>query len=174
MCKLFKLWLSLSFKTVCYEDCFPENAECILEYSKCVPLPYGRPQESSLIRSKLVCPDGTTCCLMMSSSHRCCLQAANRSDRDQYVIINWENIDSQMVYNFQKQSTNNLNTLYDYSSVMHYGSTAFSTNGRETITPIPNPNVQIGQRQGMSTTDILRIKKLYGCCEYDLLYNMEC
>ncbi|XP_041931060.1 hatching enzyme 1.2-like [Alosa sapidissima] len=87
----------------------------------------------------------------------------NRSDRDQYVIINWENIDSQMVYNFQKQSTNNLNTPYDYSSVMHYGSTAFSTNGRETITPIPNPNVQIGQRQGMSTTDILRIKKLYGC-----------
>ncbi|KAG5266434.1 hypothetical protein AALO_G00232020 [Alosa alosa] len=34
MCKLFKLCLSLSFKTVCYEDCFPENAECILEYSK--------------------------------------------------------------------------------------------------------------------------------------------
>ncbi|KAG5276500.1 hypothetical protein AALO_G00132770 [Alosa alosa] len=86
MCKLFKLCLSLSFKlilvsfcslclqTVCYEDCFPENAECILEYSKCVPLPHRRPQESSLIRSKLVCPDGTTCCLMMSSSHRCCLQ----------------------------------------------------------------------------------------------------
>ncbi|KAG5271543.1 hypothetical protein AALO_G00181210 [Alosa alosa] len=44
MCKLFKLCLSSSFKTVCYEDCFPENAECILEYSKCVPLPSWTPK----------------------------------------------------------------------------------------------------------------------------------
>lgn len=28
---------------------------------------------------------------------------------------------AEMVYNFQKQKTNNLNTPYDYSSVMHYG-----------------------------------------------------
>ncbi|XP_062380296.1 hatching enzyme 1.2-like [Sardina pilchardus] len=96
-----------------------------------------------------------------------------RSDRDQHVRINWENIRSGVGYNFQKQYTNNLNTQYDYSSVMHYGSKAFSTNGRETITPIPNPNAQIGQRRGMSTIDIQRINKLYGCCEYDLMYNME-
>ncbi|XP_042559788.1 hatching enzyme 1.2 [Clupea harengus] len=96
-----------------------------------------------------------------------------RSDRDQYVKINWNYINPEMVYNFQKQKTNNLNTPYDYSSVMHYGRTAFTVqNGKETITPIPNSNVQIGQRQGMSTTDILRINKLYGCCEYDLLYDM--
>ncbi|XP_006793159.1 high choriolytic enzyme 2-like [Neolamprologus brichardi] len=38
--------------------------------------------------------------------------------------------------------------------------TAFSINGRETITPIPNPNVQIGQRQGMSSWDIKRINLL--------------
>uniref|UniRef100_A0AAZ1XJ49 Metalloendopeptidase n=1 Tax=Oreochromis aureus TaxID=47969 RepID=A0AAZ1XJ49_OREAU len=41
--------------------------------------------------------------------------------------------------------------------------TAFSINGRDTITPIPNPNVQIGQRQGMSYWDITRINLLYGC-----------
>ncbi|KAG5275307.1 hypothetical protein AALO_G00145930 [Alosa alosa] len=29
-------------KAVSCEDCFPENTECILEYSKCVPLPYKR------------------------------------------------------------------------------------------------------------------------------------
>ena len=51
--------------------------------------------------------------------------------------------------------------------------TAFTVqNGRETITPIPNRSVKIGQRQGLSTTDILRINKLYGCCEYDLLHPM--
>nr|BBB36253.1 high choriolytic enzyme 1 [Maylandia zebra] len=86
-----------------------------------------------------------------------------RSDRDYYVRINWENIDPQMAYNFDKQDTNNLNTPYDYSSIMHYERTAFSINGRETISPIPNRNVQIGQRQGMSYWDIRRINLLYGC-----------
>ncbi|XP_073717930.1 hatching enzyme 1.2-like [Misgurnus anguillicaudatus] len=87
-----------------------------------------------------------------------------RSDRDQYVRINWANIFPDMAYNFQKQNTNNQNTPYDYSSIMHYGRTAFATQyGKETITPIPDASVQIGQRQEMSNIDILRINKLYGC-----------
>ncbi|CAL8243620.1 unnamed protein product [Lota lota] len=87
-----------------------------------------------------------------------------RSDRDQYVTINWANIEPSMAYNFQRSNTNNLNTPYDYSSIMHYGRTAFSIqNGKDSITPIPNNLVQIGQRTGMSTTDILRINRLYSC-----------
>ncbi|KAG7272247.1 hypothetical protein CRUP_001525 [Coryphaenoides rupestris] len=87
-----------------------------------------------------------------------------RSDRDQYVRINWQNIEPRMAYNFHKQNTNNLNTPYDYSSIMHYGRTAFSIQyGRDSITPIPNPRVQIGQRKGMSRTDIRRINRLYKC-----------
>lgn len=69
-----------------------------------------------------------------------------------------------MAYNFLKQKTNNQNTPYDYGSLMHYGKTAFAIQpGLETITPIPDENVQIGQRQGLSKIDILRINKLYGC-----------
>ncbi|XP_073717951.1 hatching enzyme 1.2-like [Misgurnus anguillicaudatus] len=87
-----------------------------------------------------------------------------RSDRDQYVRINWANISPDMAYNFQKQNTNNQNTPYDYGSVMHYGNTAFAIQyGQETITPIPDASVQIGQRQELSNIDILRINKLYGC-----------
>ncbi|XP_037607138.1 high choriolytic enzyme 1-like [Sebastes umbrosus] len=87
-----------------------------------------------------------------------------RSDRDNYVSINWQNINPQMAYNFYKQATNNLNTPYNYSSIMHYGRTAFSIQyGKDSITPIPDPNVQIGQRQGMSYWDIERINALYGC-----------
>ncbi|KAM4548156.1 high choriolytic enzyme 1-like [Odontesthes bonariensis] len=87
-----------------------------------------------------------------------------RSDRDNYVRINWGNIIQESAYNFQKHDTNNLNTPYDYSSIMHYGKTAFSIgNGKETITPIPNPNVPIGQRESMSNWDIKRINLLYSC-----------
>uniref|UniRef100_A0A7N8WQL2 Metalloendopeptidase n=1 Tax=Mastacembelus armatus TaxID=205130 RepID=A0A7N8WQL2_9TELE len=92
----------------------------------------------------------------------------SRSDRDSYVRINWENIAPQNAYNFNKEDTNNLNTPYDYSSIMHYGRTAFSIQGMDTITPIPNPNVPIGQRNGFSQWDITRIKLIscYTICYY--------
>jgi len=86
-----------------------------------------------------------------------------RSDRDRYVRINFRNINRRNSYNFNRKNTNNLNTPYDYASIMHYGRRAFSINGRDTITPIPNSRVQIGQRRGMTRTDILRINRLYRC-----------
>ncbi|KAI4896031.1 hypothetical protein NFI96_006152 [Prochilodus magdalenae] len=55
------------------------------------------------------------------------------------------------------------NRTNDYSSVMHYGKTAFSINGLDTITPIPDASVQIGQRVDLSAIDILRINTLYKC-----------
>uniref|UniRef100_A0A669FA69 Metalloendopeptidase n=1 Tax=Oreochromis niloticus TaxID=8128 RepID=A0A669FA69_ORENI len=61
---------------------------------------------------------------------------------------------------FYKKDSYNLNTKYDYSSVM----TAFGiTPESETLTPIPNPNVPIGQIVGMSDIDILRVNILYQC-----------
>ncbi|XP_056128942.1 uncharacterized protein LOC130106735 [Lampris incognitus] len=89
----------------------------------------------------------------------------SRSDRDHYVRINWENIPTHNRHNFNRHTTNNLNTPYDYSSVMHYGKTAFSKNGRDTITPLRS-NVRIGQRDGMSELDILKINRLYNCKSY--------
>ncbi|XP_037541703.1 low choriolytic enzyme [Nematolebias whitei] len=90
----------------------------------------------------------------------------NRSDRDKYVKIHWENMHDDFKTYFSKMDTDNLNTKYDYSSVMHYGKTAFGTNGKETITPIPDPNVPLGQRVGMSDIDIVRVNRLYKCSKY--------
>uniref|UniRef100_A0A672G4B0 Metalloendopeptidase n=1 Tax=Salarias fasciatus TaxID=181472 RepID=A0A672G4B0_SALFA len=88
----------------------------------------------------------------------------NRSDRDQYVRINWQNIQPQSAYNFDKQDTNNLGVSYDYGSIMHYGKTAFSIDGyMETITPIPDPSVNIGQQKDFSKLDIEKLNKLYSC-----------
>ncbi|XP_030577389.1 low choriolytic enzyme-like [Archocentrus centrarchus] len=87
-----------------------------------------------------------------------------RSDRDQHIRINWEKIQQDYTDNFYKMDTNNLNTNYDYSSIMQYGRTAFGiTPDSETLTPIPDPTVPIGQTQGMSNTDILRVNRLYQC-----------
>ncbi|KAF1376440.1 hypothetical protein PFLUV_G00211520 [Perca fluviatilis] len=86
-----------------------------------------------------------------------------RSDRDNYIKINWDNIDQDFVYDFQKQDTNNLNTTYDYSSIMHYGRSAFAKPGFDSLTPIPDSSVPIGQTDGMSKINILRVNRLYQC-----------
>lgn len=58
-----------------------------------------------------------------------------------------------------------LDTMYDYGSVMHYASTAFSKNGKPTIEP-KKRGVEIGQRAGFSETDIYKINKLYKCAQF--------
>jgi hypothetical protein len=70
-----------------------------------------------------------------------------------------------MRYNFEKYNdsfVDTLNTPYDYSSVMHYGSDAFSENGRATIEPLLS-NVTIGQRENLSSIDIQEVRLLYNC-----------
>ena len=56
----------------------------------------------------------------------------------------------------------NQNTPYDYGSIMHYESTAFSTNGRPTIIA-KKSNVVLGQRKQLSAIDIVEIRSFYGC-----------
>ncbi|XP_057311521.1 zinc metalloproteinase nas-14-like [Hydractinia symbiolongicarpus] len=85
-----------------------------------------------------------------------------RSDRDSYIIINKENIQKGAVGNFDKVETQSFNAPYDYGSVMHYGRTYFSRNGKDTITPLKN-GVHIGQRDALSAIDILQINTFYNC-----------
>ncbi|XP_007570355.2 high choriolytic enzyme 1 isoform X2 [Poecilia latipinna] len=87
----------------------------------------------------------------------------SRSDRDHYVTIVWKNILPEQIHNFRKQATNNLNSPYDYSSVMHYGRYAFSEDGGPTIIPKPDPYIPIGQRDGPSPLDLHKINVLYSC-----------
>ncbi|XP_019962298.2 low choriolytic enzyme-like [Paralichthys olivaceus] len=86
-----------------------------------------------------------------------------RSDRNQHVIINWENIQEGKERNFNEVPTNNLGTPYDFDSVMQYSNTAFSKNGQPTIEDINNPSHVFGYAPSMSPNDILRINRLYQC-----------
>ncbi|XP_019631584.1 PREDICTED: uncharacterized protein LOC109475422 [Branchiostoma belcheri] len=88
-----------------------------------------------------------------------------RPDRDDYVTIYRENAESQHRHAFDKLSTSRtLGLSYDYGSIMHYESHAFSTNGRATIVPkLPLNGIVLGAAQDFSSLDLQKINKLYEC-----------
>ncbi|XP_063052790.1 hatching enzyme 1.2-like [Engraulis encrasicolus] len=86
-----------------------------------------------------------------------------RSDRDQYIRVLLQNVQSGLAYAFDKIATLNQGTPYDYNSVMQYHKYAFSKNGQPTMQPYPDPNVPFGTAKEMSKNDILRLNRLYKC-----------
>lgn len=68
----------------------------------------------------------------------------NAYDRDDFVTIQWENIcsGSEEYYfkKFDKSVLTSFNTSYDYLSIMHQNSFAFSKNGKRTIITKVNRN----------------------------------
>ena len=62
---------------------------------------------------------------------------------------------------------------YDYESVMHYGGTAFSKNGKPTIQARQSGVHQLGNTK-LSALDIQQANLLYGCdSKYTLLYTFS-
>lgn len=83
------------------------------------------------------------------------------ADRDDFVEIQWDNIEIGKKNNFIKHETSSsFGFPYDYNSVMHYSDKAFSSNGERTIVP-KDPMAKIGQREAMSETDIQKMKRKY-------------
>lgn len=92
----------------------------------------------------------------------------SRTDRDDYVTIHWDEIRPGYEHNFDTYDDNiitDLNTPYDYESVMHYGPFSFNQNeGIPTITTkIPEFNGIIGQRLDFSAIDLKRLNRMYNC-----------
>lgn len=84
-------------------------------------------------------------------------------NRDKYVRIEFENIKDGKEGNFKlREDSLDFGVEYDYGSVLHYSSTAFSKNGNPTIIPFEK-DVEIGQRLGMSNKDIYKLNLMYKC-----------
>ncbi|KAG7259680.1 hypothetical protein CRUP_021685 [Coryphaenoides rupestris] len=92
----------------------------------------------------------------------------SRSDRDDYVHIWRDQIIEGKERNFNKYEDDfitDLNTPYDYESVMHYRPLSFNKNATvPTITAvIPFFNDVIGQRLDFSALDLTRLNRMYDC-----------
>lgn len=95
-----------------------------------------------------------------------------RSDRDQYIRIQWDNIkDERYKNNFKLYPHHNATRSieYDFQSVMHYPLDAFAKErGQDTIAVqdtirLPECIKNIGQRGSLSYKDMLRVNKMYNC-----------
>ncbi|XP_044127298.1 embryonic protein UVS.2-like [Bufo gargarizans] len=96
----------------------------------------------------------------------------SRSDRGSYITVNYRNVKPGMENNFDIQDGTTLGLPYDYTSVMHYDKFAFAIDPNlPTISTIPNPNVQVGQRDGLSVLDVEKINKFYNCDVSSRLFN---
>jgi hypothetical protein len=116
--------------------------------------------------------NGLTCVTQSAIIHEL-LHAAGfehehcRPDRDKFIKINYENIEPGKEHNFIKfnySSVNLFNIPYDYYSIMHYSSTAFSYwPNLPTMVPL-NSSIDtnlMGKRKDLSPSDIKMIKMFY-------------
>ncbi len=95
------------------------------------------------------------------------LHEHQRADRDSYVTINKNNIDSDYLYAFDRFDRDDQITYgpYDLLSIMHYSQFYFSTNGQKTI--VPKPGFEdfadlMGAQSGLSAGDGISASALYG------------
>ncbi|GIX80221.1 astacin-like metalloprotease toxin 1 [Caerostris extrusa] len=92
----------------------------------------------------------------------------NRSDRDEYIKIFWENIKTGQEDQFFKlaPSENQLLTPFDYDSIMLYGSLTFSkdkANRLRTMEGKDGRYLKDVNTKKLSEQDIKRINMLYDC-----------
>jgi hypothetical protein len=86
----------------------------------------------------------------------------SRGDRENYIQVNWDNIDDDYEYNYYVSNSDEFGP-YDFESVMHYSQWGFSTGG-PTMTCLPGyeqwQNV-MGQREYLSDGDIATLQHMY-------------
>jgi hypothetical protein len=86
-----------------------------------------------------------------------------RNDRDNSIIILWDNIDPDYTSQFELYPAGEVQDIgnFDFTSVMLYSSNAFSVNGNETMETIDGYSF-IGQRSYLSSADVEGVKSMYG------------
>ena len=95
----------------------------------------------------------------------------SRPDRDNYVTINWDNIEAGKEHNFNlRHKVDYQDEEYDYASIMHYELDAFNRRyGQYTLSInnyaklIEQGFPAVGHGEHLSPGDIRQVNKLYDC-----------
>lgn len=94
----------------------------------------------------------------------------SRTDRDNYIMVLWWNIEPGFEKNFDSYGPDRLDSAeepYDFDSLMHYDNQAFSKNGDNTLQSISDPNRPLGNMDHFSDIDIKQLLKNYPCKAWD-------
>ena len=84
-----------------------------------------------------------------------------RVDRDNFIIINTENIQADKLNNFNKLFPSyGFSNIYDINSIMHYTPYTFSANSRPTIT-LRDRSINFGNLGTLSTLDVENATEIY-------------
>ena len=105
----------------------------------------------------------------------------SRPDRDESVEVLWENIEPGKEHNFNKMDYTQIDSRgvqYDYNSIMHYGAFSFSiSNTKPTMVAKRKSEfhnrITMGQRDRLSTLDILQANTMY-CCPQGACADNPC
>jgi astacin len=85
-----------------------------------------------------------------------------RINRNLHVRVRYENIDKDYWDQYDQQLLNGMDIgPYDYSSIMHYSSTGFTRNNRNSMDTAP-PGIPVGQRAELSPGDVQAVARMYG------------
>lgn len=95
-----------------------------------------------------------------------------RPDRDLFVDINIDNVEVDARRNYEIRMNGVLLTEYDYGSIMHYGRRGgFAIDPSVDIITPTAPGATIGQRDGLSTLDLLGVLGLYDAPHYAVAWE---
>ncbi|KAH3871314.1 hatching enzyme 1.2-like isoform X2 [Dreissena polymorpha] len=93
-----------------------------------------------------------------------------RPDRDKYIEVLLHNVRVDRKGDFAEkkieENAHNLQIAYDFYSILHYKTNQFSIRDDLKTIQIRDATVDermVGQRFNLSSLDVLRIKRLYGC-----------
>lgn len=87
----------------------------------------------------------------------------SRCDRDTYVDVFLDNVESGKENNFDKVCSGATDDgAYNEGSIMHYGPYFFSKNGEKTLSSKRGRDDEMGQRDSLASTDIATLNLLYG------------
>ncbi|KAB0801577.1 hypothetical protein PPYR_03763 [Photinus pyralis] len=87
-------------------------------------------------------------------------------NRDDYLQIWEENIDPEMMHNFEKDDPEYVTDFgqpYDYCSITHYDERAFGINNSITMTPKCDVTCEMGFVEELSPIDINKLNIMYDC-----------